>query len=148
MSFQEKSFIVSLFANIVIFAAYSFYIYQSYPIESLLSQDNLAFWAKVILIYIPVSIVIKIVIYIIFLIINSIATKEETPDQTDEMDRLIELKATRNCFYVFFFGFVLSLGVIIIGWPVWIMFVSLFLSFSLTTFSWDISHIYYYRKGI
>ncbi|MDH5682656.1 MAG: hypothetical protein OEZ36_13785 [Spirochaetota bacterium] len=148
MSFQEKNFIVSLFASIVIFAAYCLYIYHSYPIEDFLTQSNYSFWAKIILIYIPVSVVIKILIQVIFMIFNSIATKEEVPDQSDEMDRLIELKATRNSFYTFFFGFVLSLGVIVIGWPIWIMFASLFLSFSLTTFAWDISHIYFYRKGI
>jgi len=95
-----------------------------------------------------VSIVSRIIIQIIFHILNAIATREQEVPAVDERDKLVKLKATRNSYYVFTSGFVLSVMALAIGMPVYGMFIA-FVVFGLIAEIMDNgSQIYYYRKGI
>lgn len=148
MSYQERRAIVSLISSVLISALYSAYMIQRYPQGDAYSPDVFRFWGAFLLILIPVSIVAKIVIYIVFSIINAIATKEEEPPITDERDRLIELKATRNSLYVFTFGFLLGMGSLVIDLPPAAMFIIFICSGIVSEMASDISQFYFYRRGV
>ena len=148
MSFQERRAVVSLISTILISAFYSAYMVQRYPEGNAYSTEVFHFWGSFFLILIPVSIVARIVIHILFNIINTIATKEKEPSITDERDKLIELKATRNSLYVFTFGFLLAMGALIMDMPPTSMFIILFCSGIVSEMVGDISQLYFYRRGV
>ena len=148
MSYQERRSLVNLISDIVITVVYSVYRFQSYPETSAYSPEIFRFWGSFFLLLIVVSIVAKIVIYIIFSIINTIATDEHEPSITDERDRLIGLKATRNSFYTFVIGFLLALGSVAIDMPPSTMFIILFCSGFLSSVVSDLSEFYFYRRGV
>jgi len=149
MSYQEKETIVSLFSNIIISAIYFYIVVQRFQIGTYDSTGVIYFWASVILILIPVLIVPKIVIIIIFNIINTIITREEDdPSFTDELDKLIDLKATRNFYHVFMVGFLLSMVSIVAGMSVVVMFMILLSTLIISGIIMDISQLYFYRRGI
>lgn len=147
MSYQERRAIVSLSSTIVISVFYFWYMVQRYPEGSSYSIEVFRFWGAAILILIPVSIIAKIVITIVFSILNTIATQENEPLFSDERDKLIELKATRNSLYVFMFGFLLAMGSLIIDMTPSVMFIVLIFSGIVSELVGDISQFYFYRRG-
>jgi hypothetical protein len=147
MSYQEKKNIVSLISTILIFGFYCLYMFQKYQ-EGHIDSTDWIFWGSVILILIPVSIVAKIIIHIVFSIINTIATNEKEPAFSDELDKLIGLKATRNSHYVFTIGFVLSMVPLVMDMSPSVMFIILILSGLVSEVVGFITQLYLYRKGV
>lgn len=147
MSFQEKRNLVSLLSNLLISIIYFVYVIQNYVSGSLTDITDFRFWGAVILILIPVQIVGKIILHIFFTIINKIITNEDEPSFSDELDKLIELKAARNSLILFMIGFVISMASLVIGMPIALMFIILILSLISSEVIWDVSHLYLYRKG-
>jgi hypothetical protein len=148
MSFQEKKNIVSLISTFLIFGSYWLYVFQKHPFGSLDQENTLSFWGSFILILIPVTIAAKIIISIVFTVINRIATNEQEPSFSDELDKLIELKATRNSHYVFLLGFVLSMVTLVMDMPANTMFIILICSGFVSEVIGYISQLYFYRKGV
>lgn len=147
MSIQEKRGIVSLVSSLLITAIYFLVVLRSYP-EGMTTDEELKFWAKTLLILIPVKIVGMIVLHILFSVSSAIATGKEPEGRTDERDKLIELKSTRNSQYVFIAGFLLAMGALALGKSVTTMFVVL-ISFGILSEILDsASKLYFYRKGI
>jgi len=147
MSYQEKKNIVSLMSTIVIFGIYSLYVFQEFQERTMDTAETLKFWAAAILILIPVTIVAKIIIDIVFIIINRIATREVEPSFSDELDKLIALKAGRNSHYVFVLGFILAMGALVMDMSATAMFVILLFSGFLSEVVGLITQLYYYRRG-
>lgn len=147
MSYQEKRNIVNILSTLLISAVYFGYVVHTYADESMNSDQLLKFWATTLLVLIPVGIVAKIIIYIAFGIFNTIATREKIPVK-DEMDKLIELKATRNAQCVFTFGFLLAMVTLALGMSVNMMFVVIICSGIASEISENMSQLYFYRKGI
>lgn len=148
MSYQEKKNIVSLISTLLIFGFYCLYVYQKYQAGSIDSTDTYRFWGTVILILIPVSIAAKIIITIVFNIIYRITTKEVEPSFADELDKLIELKATKNSHYVFTLGFLLAMGSLVMDMPHSAMFIILILSGFVSELVGTVTQLYLYRKGV
>lgn len=148
MSYQERKNIVSLIGTLFIFGFYCLYVFQTYPEATQDSTDTFRFWGAAILILIPVSIVAKIIISIVFNIIFRITTNEVEPSFADELDKLIELKATRSSHYVFIIGFVLSMGSLVMDMPLYTMFIILIFSGFVSEMVGVITQIYLYRKGV
>ncbi|MRN52296.1 hypothetical protein [Paenibacillus monticola] len=147
MSYQEKKNVVSLLSTLLIFGFYCSYVFQVHQ-ESTELIDNFRFWGASILILIPVSIVVKIIITIVFNIIYRITTNEIEPSFSDELDKLIELKATRNSHYVFILGFLLSMGSLVIEMPPSTMFIILIFSGLVSEVAGVITQLYLYRRGV
>jgi hypothetical protein len=147
MSYQERRSLVNLISIILITVVYSAYMIQRYPEGSAYSPEIFHFWGAFSLILIPVSVIARIIIYIIFHIINAIATREEEPPITDERDKMVELKAAQNSLYVFAVGFILAMGVLVIGMPPAAMFIILICSGVASEMVGDISQFYFYRRG-
>ena len=148
MSYQEKKSIVSMFSSAVIFGVYCWYVFLKYEQELFGIDPSFRYWGAVILILIPVSIVARIVVLIVFNIINSLATQEIEPSFEDELDKLIESKATRVSHYVFILGFVSAMGVLVLEQSPSVMFVILFFSGFLSEAAGHSMQIYHYRKGV
>jgi hypothetical protein len=147
MSYQEKKIYVNLISTTMIFGFYCLYVFQTHQ-ESIDSTNSFRFWGAVILILIPISIVAKIIISIIFNIINTITTNEKEPTFSDELDKLIELKALRNSHSVFVAGFLLALVLLVIDKPPSAMFITLIFSGFLSEVVGCITQLYLYRKGV
>jgi hypothetical protein len=148
MSYQERRSLLNIISEIGITVVYSVYMFQRYPDVDAYSPEVFHFWGSFFLLLIVVSIIAKIIIYIIFSIINTIATNEQEPSITDERDKLIGLKATRNAFSIFGVGFFLALGSLVIRLPPTIMFIILFSGGFLASVVNDISEFYFYRRGV
>jgi hypothetical protein len=83
-----------------------------------------------------------------FNIIYRITTNEKEPSFSDELDKLIELKATRNSHYVFILGFLLSMGSLVMDMSPSTMFIILFISGFLSELVGVFTQLYLYRKGV
>ncbi|MEH7252612.1 hypothetical protein V7111_10850 [Neobacillus niacini] len=148
MTYQEKKSIVSLISAIVIFVSYCLYMFPQYPEGGLESMETFRYWGSFVLILTLVSIVAHIVISIIFNIIFRITTREKEPRFADELDKLIELKAFRNSFFVFILGFLISMGSLIFYQPLQVMFIILIISGFISDLTGSITKFYHYRRGV
>jgi len=148
MSYQEKKQIVSLLGSLLVFVFYCLYVFEKFPQATLDTAATFSFWASVILILIPVSIVAKIMISIVFNIIYRIATKEKEPSFADELDKIIELKSTRNSHYVFVIGFLLAMVSLVMDMPPYMMFIIFIFSGLMSEVISVITQIYLYRRGV
>ena len=148
MTYQEKKSIVSLISAILIFGTYSLYMYPRHPDGGLESLETFRYWGSFVLILILFSIVAHIIISIFFNIIFRITTGEKEPTFADELDKLIDLKANRNSFFVFIIGFLLAMGSLVIYQPSQVMFIILIISGFISDVTGSVTKLYHYRKGV
>jgi len=147
MSFREKENIVNILSGLLITGIFAGIIYQRHLAGQYDLTTDYQLWGKLFLVFMGISIVARILIYIIFYIINHITTKEEEP-VSDEMDKLIKLKSTRNAYYSFSVGLVSIFPWLALGMPVYGIFIIFVASGLITEIVENISQLYYYRKGI
>lgn len=165
MSYQEKRAVVSILAGIGVTAAYCLYAFGKYRAGAG-GPEDLAFWAKAMLIFIGIGIAASIVIQIVFHILLSVATAVREQVRTgscsgekiekelaaemveDEMDKLVELKSMRVGFVIAGIGFVAGLLSAVLGSSLAVMLNILFLSFCGGSILEGVSQIYFYRRGI
>lgn len=147
MSYQEWRSLLSLISAILIPVFFSAIRLQSYPNVDAYAPDVFRFWGEFFMILVAVSIVARIVIHIIFSILHTIATRQAEPDITDERDRLIELRSTRNALYVFGLGFLLAMGTLALDQPPTMMFLALLLTGMMSEIVSDASQFIAYRRG-
>lgn len=165
MSYQEKKTLVSIFTGLVLLAAYCIYAFGKVQ-SGMVSPDDMKFWATTILIFIGIGIAASIVIQIIFHILLSIAlsVKQQVKNNKcddkkiekeielemveDEMDKLIELKATQVGFVIAGIGFIGAMVSLVLNYSSAVMLNILFLSFGVGSMMEGLAQLYYYRKGI
>lgn len=147
MSFREKQLLVNILSTLLISACYYFYVFHSHDGSMMDTNDLLVFWAKTLLILIPVTMVAKIVIHIIFTVTNTVATREKIPPK-DERDKLIELRSSRIGQYTFGLGFVLSMVTLVFGMSVNTMFIVIIGSGILSEVLDNGLQLYFFRQGI
>ena len=148
MQYQEIRSIVYLASTLAASALYALTIRIAYPNQLSQASDDRVFWAAVILIFIPVLIVFRIVVTIIFAIIHKIRTDEDTVNQEDELDKLIDLKATRVFYNVFMAGVVLALLGQALGLPLSGFFLMLGGAIVAAGLTLDLTQLFFYRRGI
>lgn len=148
MTYQEKKSIVLLISTILIFVSYCLYMYPQYPGVGLESTEIYRYWGSFVLILTLVSIVAHIMISIIFNIVFRMTTREKEPKFADELDKLIELKAHRNSFFVFIIGFLFAMGSLIIYQPSQVMFIILIISGFISDVFGSATKLYHYRRGV
>jgi hypothetical protein len=148
LSFQEKKTLFYLLSTFLIFGSYCLYVFQNAPFGILDQEDPFRFWGLFVIVLIPVTIVAKIILHILFSIINRMVTNEDEPSFADELDKLIDLKATRVTHYTFSMGTVLAMGTLALGMTPNTMFVT-FVGFAfLSEVAGYIAQLYYYRRGV
>ena len=163
MSYQEKRTIVSIASGAVLLAAYSIYAFGKAGMANL---ENLAFWAKTMLIFIGIGIVALIIIQIVFHILLSIsmAVKQKLKNEScddkeieksieremveDEMDKLIELKSSKIGNVAAGVGFFGGLVALALGASAVVMLNILFFSCGVGGMLEGLMQIRYYRKGV
>ncbi len=148
MDYQERKSIVNILSTVIVLGIYYWSVFNRFNGEIMSTDEQLQFWAKAILIAIPVSIAAKIVVMILFVIGNYIVTREKAPQFEDERDKLIELKSTRNSYFIFGMGFLISLIVLAFGYPPKYMFIALILAGISSEIFDNLSKLYYHRKGV
>ena len=148
MPYQERNSLVSVVSSLVIYGVYCVYVYQKYQEGNIQPSELSMFWAKSILLMIPTLIVGRIVATVLFNIIYRIVTNEEEPSFSDELDKLIELKATRNSYYLFMIGFLVAMGALVMGKTSTVMFLTLFTSLIIAEVFGELSKFYLYRRGL
>jgi len=148
MTYQEKQNVVNIFSALVVTLIYAWLVFQKHQQGQFDLTEDFRQWGIVFLIFIGISIVARIIIQIIFHIGNAIATREEKIPGEDERDKLVKLKSTRNSYYAFTSGFVVSVIGLALGMPVYWIFIA-FVVFGMVAEIIDNgSQIYYYRKGV
>lgn len=148
MTYQEKKSIVSMVSVILIFGSFCLYLYPQFPKGGLESLQTFRFWGAFVFSLIVVSIIAQIIIKIVFNIVYRITTGEKEPTFEDELDNIINLKATRNSFFVFILGFLLAMGSLIILQPSQLMFIILITSGFMSDVTGSVTRLYHYRKGV
>lgn len=148
MTYQEKKSIVSLISAVVIFGTYCLYMYPRHPEVGLESLETFRYWGSFVLILTLLSIVAHIIISILFNILFRMTTGEKEPTFADELDKLIDLKANRNSFFVFILGFLLAMGSLVIFQPSQFMFMILIISGFISDVTGSVTKLYHYRKGV
>jgi hypothetical protein len=148
MTLYERKYFVSIISSLLIALIYAVYMYQIFQSYSYTLSSNFAYWGKVILVFIGMSVASRSIIYLVFNFILKIPKIGNDPTFTEEMDKLIELKASRNSMYVFMAGFMISVALLIIYLPPYIMFIGITFSGLASEVTADASQIYYYRSGV
>ena len=148
MTYQEKRSIVSLVSVIIIFGSFCLYMYPQFPSDGLESLETFRFWGAFVFSLITVSIIAHIIINIGFNIVYRITTGENEPTFEDEMDHIINLRATRNSFFVFILGFLLAMGSLVVIQPSQLMFIILITAGFLSDVTGSVTRLYHYRKGV
>jgi hypothetical protein len=147
MSYHEKRAIVNMLSSVLVTASYSVYLYVRYLAGGGEFINDPRFWGQAFLIFIPVSIVANIIISIVFTIHYRITTREEEPSISDERDKLIELKGSRNALFAFSIGVVLSMVTLVLDMPIYVMFITIIYSGLLSSVIDEFTQFYLYRRG-
>jgi VIT1/CCC1 family predicted Fe2+/Mn2+ transporter len=148
MSSGEKQNIISLVTSVLISVPYYIYILNRYQSETLSINQEFSFWATAIVLLVPLRIVSEIMVYIVISIFTTIITKQEEKSLTDERDKLIELKGTRNSAYTFMIGVFLAMLAMAQYQSPFALFTVFILSGFASELVGNLSKIYYYRKGV
>jgi len=147
MSTGQKQNYISLVTTLLVSVPYFIFIFNKYQLEVLNISGELRFWSTAILLLIPIRIVSEIVISIAGAVLQAIITGKEGKDLSDERDTLIELKSTRNAYFIFMFSFMAAILAVSQGHSVSVMFSILIISGFLSELFEIFSKIYYYKKG-
>lgn len=147
MTYQEKKSVVSLISAVFIFGMYCLYMLPQYPEGGGVTETS-RYWGFFVLVLILVSIAAHIAISIVFNIVHRIATGEKEPAFADELDKLIDLKALRNSYFVFVLGFLAAMGSLVLEQPSQVMFMILIASGFVADVAGSATKLYHYRKGV
>ena len=148
MTTQQKRPIVFLVIDIITFLSYYIMLMSAHE-KMIISAGELPFWGASILLLAPILIVSRIVFYLLYSIINtSISKKREEKFLIDEFGKIIRLRATRNFNNTFLIGFIITMGFLVGGISISVMFKFLFFSIFTAFVVQNISEFYYTRRGV
>ena len=154
MTYNEKKSLTNIISSLLITTIYGIIIYQKYLDGVIDDSDTFRFWAIIILIFIPISIVARIIIMIIFHIIESVVQAaqgkdiEDEMDIVDERDKLIQMKATAISMYIFALGFIVALITQMFDVSNHVFFIVLIIAGVITDVVSETLMIRYYRRGV
>ncbi|MEL6536681.1 MAG: hypothetical protein AAFQ98_14780 [Bacteroidota bacterium] len=138
---------MNIFAAIAIFGGYALYVWGRIPEGELPIEEQLQFWAKMMLLLIPFSIGGRLVAHILWAIGYRIVAGENIPSREDERDKMIELKAMARSQWIFILSFFLGLGFIAMLKPISLLFVTLAIGGLLSDVFSEAVRLYFYRRG-
>lgn len=165
MSYHEKKTVVAMLTGVAILAAYVLYTLSRYQVGLLAPEDGRA-WALAMLLFIGIGVAAAILgqIGLAMSIAVGMAVKRQMRDQSypdkaverevasemaeDEMSKLIELKSLKVGFAVAGGGFVASLVILALGFPVAVMLNAMFLSLGAGSLLEGGVQLLLYRRGV
>ena len=148
LSYQEQKNITSLVASLGTTGVYCWTMLHDKSLEFLSSPEASQFWGKLFLLLIPISIVVRIVAIILLNISYRIRTREEEPNFADELDKLIELRANRNGYFMFVVGFLAAMAALALGYNSMLLFPIFLVTGMLSEVVSTISSQVMYRRGV
>lgn len=148
MSYQERRTIIEIISMLITNTVYGWLLFSQYIVKRPELLEDLRFWAIVLLILVPLSIVSRIITEIIHAIYHAIRTGEEAPMENDERDTLIELKASRMAHITFSLSFVLALGLVVLGQSMMVMFLTLLIGGMVSEITDNVSKYIFYTRGV
>lgn len=161
MTYQTKKTMISLMTSLILLFSYCITVYNDFS-KGLIFENDARFWARRMLLFIAIGVVLNIISFIVFHILLSVnvSVKGSTTDSKeinrklelemieDEMDKLIELKALRVGYIVSSTGFILSLILFAFNIAIAIVLNILFLSFFVGGIFEGFSNLFFYFRGI
>lgn len=152
MNYGEGRAVAELVSSVITLVVYGTLVTLGWIYEWFIVGDILQFWAIIILIFIPFSVIVRIIVSIFYSIGNSVAheIKGGFPDDdiVDERDKFIMMKATRNSMFLFIVGFFIGLVFLAFKLSPHFFFGSIIFFGALTDFASTALTIIYYRKGV
>ncbi len=152
MSFQERRTILYIGSFILISAFYAMIVFQKLNQLDVSADPGperlLKFWGTVLVLFVLIQIVGRILVHIILAVITAALGERDEDEIVDELERLVDLKATRNGSTAFMIGFFLSMGSLMLGAGPALMFKLLFGSLIACGIVGDVSQLWFYRRGI
>jgi hypothetical protein len=148
MSYEERNNVVSLVCSLLILAFYLVNLYPMIQDGELVATQVYSLWATTIVLAIVINIAAAILTNIAFAIVHTVATKEDPKFITDERDKLIQLKGTRNAYLIFGLGTFFSMGTLVLNIPPLVMFNLLIFSGIAAEVFGSLSRLYLYRRGV
>ncbi len=165
MVYQVTRTIARMLSGAIVLIIYLFQVNNRYQ-AGLSAAEGFQSLGQLMLIFIGIGIAVTIAVEIVFHILFSIglAVKESVKNGScndkdiektinqemieDEMAKLIELKSMRVGFITAGIGFVSSLVFLALGYPVFLMVNTVFVSFLIAGIMEGFARIYYYKRGI
>ncbi|QVK20756.1 hypothetical protein KHQ82_10670 [Mycoplasmatota bacterium] len=151
MSYQEKRNLFNIVVSSIITVIYFIIINTKFQNGAFDTSNMLRFWAVVILIFIPVSVISRIIALILFRIYGAISDEvrgeKEDRDVIDERDKLIELKSNKVAQIIFILGFIGALFTLLFNASVSVFFILMLASGFVGELASNIMQIVYYRRG-
>jgi hypothetical protein len=155
MSYQEKKSLTNIISSILITTIYAVIVYQRYLNGTMDDSNIFKFWAIIILVFIPISIVARIIIMIVFHIVESVIQAaqgnevEEVIDEAiDERDKLIQMKSSQVAMYIFYLGFIIALIVQLFDVSNHSFFIIMLVAGVITDVVSESLMMRYYRRGV
>lgn len=153
MSYQEKRSLTNIVSSVVITGVYAIVMYQRYLNGAFDTSNVMSFWAMLILIFIPISVIARIIIMILFHISEAVvktAKGEELDidEVTDERDKMISLRANNISMMIFVVGFIVALATQLFDVSNHVFFILIITFGLITDIVSETFTILYYRRGI
>lgn len=146
MSYQVRSKAVSLVSGLLILVFYSTNLFRMNQNGNFNSVNVYNLWATIIVLSIIITVVSHILVNLLYGLVRIIRTKEVERFITDERDKFIVLKGTRNAYLAFGLGVFMSMGTLVINMSPLVMFNLLIFSGILAKIIGDCSRIYLYWR--
>ena len=140
MSFKEKCIWTSLIITIIVFG---YYFTRVFIILNQTTSDS----ANLIVLFIGV-VIVMIILEIVSHIILAIIYKKEVNENSDERDKLIELKGIRISYWILIFGIFQAIVSLLMNKPPLMVANIILLFFVFAQIVGESIKLYYYRKGI
>jgi len=152
MSYQEKRSLFNIVISTIITVVYFIIINNKYQNGDFDTTNMLRFWAIVMLIFIPVSVISRIIALILHRICGEITDEvrgeKEDRDITDERDKLIDLKSNQVAQIIFMLGFIGALFALLFNASVSVFFIIMIISGFIGDLASNIMQMVYYRRGV
>ncbi len=165
MSYHEKKTVLAMVTGIAVLAAYCVYAYGGFRSGRLAPEDGVA-WARGMLLFIGIGVGAAILgqIGLAIGVAVGAAVRRKLQDETcsdqaverevaqemveDEMSRLIELRSLKAGYAVAGMGFIASIVILALGFPVALMLNVLFLSLGAGSLLEGAAQLRLYKRGV
>jgi len=164
MTYQEKKVWITILSGLIVFIMYFRRASLAFQLKGEVILQDTSFWARTMLMYIVIGVVVVIVMMIVLHVIMAISGEvgkkvkaslgqevdelADTFDVEDEMDRLIGLKAERIGYTIVGIGFTFGLISLAMNKAPGIMLNIVYLSFMLGSFLEGVTKLYFYKRGV
>ena len=166
MSYKVKQTWALMFTVLLVLFLYIKRVVEVYSSDGISTFDNIGFWARTMLVYIGITVVLTIVVMVLFNVFLAVGASVKNKidgemdgsgandiddvfdDGEDEMDRLINLKAGQVSHIIAGVGFVAGLITLTFDLPSGIMLNIVYLSFMSGGIVEEAIKLYLYKRGV